>query len=674
MNPKRRIFKIFLYVVGLLALGGLWAFGQFFFYPWEGSYESDVASLIPRDIDFYLAKAELEEDFDPFPKPVFVDGLLASPFGKALQKTPAYQEFLAGLDIEASLKELDTVLAQLPIEVDPLSVVGGRDLAIAGYFSGTSFETADWAVYARTNWIGKLGFGIVQGGFGLEAQGLKTEPILHEGETAGLTLSGGQLTRPIHLARVNDVLILASKPEFIQKSHELVNKNGADSLLQSGKYFDHISKREGDGDELEMYLDYRALAESLRMPGSWPNPHSKELGEAMAGKIFQLASIREAAGTLGFGSNIRLDLTSDLSSNVLTSTQKALYRERDFERNAMKEVAQWVPADAGALVYGHADLGVLMREAVASMDPDTLALLEDLVRSVWGYADIYPLLEDLSASLRDRFAFCMRNYDYPPDKTGPENFADVPVPAWALILWIKNKPGIDKIRDEIQQHQREFALEGKEPGSQGVFTIVRGGLLHEYWNPFVPGTGHIATLEDTGTSLYLIISNENRMLGDMFATYHTGGATNPRLSESPAFKTWVDVGLPNANLIAWWNPMAMGDTLRKMARSKAAEGVLDIDWQTERPRIEREILQRDFPGQRANTLGGADRQRYDQAVQEECDRFQANYEQSSMPGLMDGATDVIDLLELTNGTLVQLGLDHKQIHLHARVGLNFGND
>ena len=672
MISKRRILKYLLFAFTLLALGSLWAFGQFFFYPWEGRYEGDVASLIPRDVDFYLAKGELREDFDPFPKPVFVDRLFASESGKALQAHPEYRELLAGLDLEARLAELDAALEQVPVELDPLGIVAGRDVAIAGRFRGRTLDTAAWAVYARISWLGKLGFGVVDNGLGLDAQGLKTEPIRDEaGDRVGLTLSGGQLTTPLHLARVDDVVIIASEPEFILQSRGLVVQKGADSLLQSAKYFDHIGQRELEGDELEVYLDYRALAESQGLSGAWPDPHARELWPAFAGKLFQLACIRELAGTLSFGTNLRLDLTADLSSNVLTPTQKTLYRERGFEREDMLDVAQWVPADAGLLVYGHADLGVLLREAVASMDPDTLALVEDKVREIWGYADVYPLIDDLTNGLRDRFAFCMRNYDYPFDPEGPTPDGE-PVPAWALILWVEDKGEVQKISDRIQSHQRELGIQGREPGSPGVFTITRHGTIREFWSPFIKGTGQIATLEDTGRSLHLIISNENRMLDGMFSTYHTGGSAFPRLSESLAYRTWVGAGLPNANLLAWWNPGAMGETLRKLAAREAEKSLLDaIDWSVERPRIEREVLRGDFPGMTVQALGEADRQRYEAAVQAELDAFQAEFERKNTDALRADAELGVELLELTDGTLLQLALDQKQFKLHGRIGLSF---
>src|SRR5262245_9674906 len=86
-NPApmaRRLLRYFLIGLVLLLLGGLWAFSFFFFKPFEGDYEYPLASLIPRDIDFYAAKNRLERDFDPFPRLKFLDAFEASAAGKAI--------------------------------------------------------------------------------------------------------------------------------------------------------------------------------------------------------------------------------------------------------------------------------------------------------------------------------------------------------------------------------------------------------------------------------------------------------------------------------------------------------------------------------------------------------------------------------------------------------------
>ena len=56
------------------------------------------------------------------------------------------------------------------------------------------------------------------------------------------------------------------------------------------------------------------------------------------------------------------------------------------------------------------------------------------------------------------------------------------------------------------------------------------------------------------------------------------------------------------------------------------------------------------------------------------DRFQAEYERENVGALGDEAAAGIDLLEITDGTLLQIGLDPKQIKLHARIGLAFAAD
>ena len=59
---KRRILKYLLISLSLLILAGLWAFSTFFFNPFEDKYAYDLASLIPREVDFYVSKARLRRE------------------------------------------------------------------------------------------------------------------------------------------------------------------------------------------------------------------------------------------------------------------------------------------------------------------------------------------------------------------------------------------------------------------------------------------------------------------------------------------------------------------------------------------------------------------------------------------------------------------------------------
>src|SRR5688572_4906713 len=142
----RRILRYLLIGLVLLVLGGLWAFSFFFFNPFEGSYEHSIASLIPREVDFYAAKGELRRDFDPFPKLAFQERFEASPAGKAILDL-GLREKLAALEIEKSLAELEAALAEAPVALDPLSLFGGKALAVAGRFQGPDLAQAQWVAY-----------------------------------------------------------------------------------------------------------------------------------------------------------------------------------------------------------------------------------------------------------------------------------------------------------------------------------------------------------------------------------------------------------------------------------------------------------------------------------------------------------------------------------------------
>ena len=76
---QRRVLKYVVTASSLVVLGGFWAFSTFVFDPFEDDYEYPLSTLIPRDVEFFLSKADLGEDFDPFPEPVFLEDFLADP-------------------------------------------------------------------------------------------------------------------------------------------------------------------------------------------------------------------------------------------------------------------------------------------------------------------------------------------------------------------------------------------------------------------------------------------------------------------------------------------------------------------------------------------------------------------------------------------------------------------
>jgi len=674
----RRLLRYLLIGLGLLVLGALWAFSFFLFNPFEDAYSYPLASLISREVHFYAYKGGLGRDFERFPRLAILDEVEASPAGQALMDL-GIREAIAGWDIEPALQELETTLAKLPVRVDPLAVFGGRGLAIAGNFAAPDLASAQWAVFARTSWLGKLGVALVAGGFlDLEKQGITLRPYESEGQSLGVELSGGQLQQPIYLARIQDVVIIANDGSFLAAADALEGTRGQDSLDRSAKYADNIVRTGEEGDELELYIDQRAMSEELKLAGTWPDRNSQELATALCARLFQLGTVREAVGSVDFAPTVSLDLVGELSSNVLTPFQQRLYDERGFDKDQMLETSKLVPADAGLFAYLHVDVGDFLRElrsVIMAVDPAAISNLEDVVRSAWNYPSLDPLIVDLDEALRDRVAFFVRDYDYPPEtsETAPPH-DDTPVLAWAVVMWPKDEGKVNAFRKVIEDSVIPM-LRGEGSGSTMWDNTLQGGAkIREYWNELVPGTGHLATLEMVGRDPYLVLTNENRLLGQVFKVYTNGRSDEglTRLADDPAFHTWVMSGLGSANCLVWAAPRTIEPSLRRISERRTQEtGADSIDWAVERPRIESEVLRQHFPGERAGQISEDNLQSYELLVQEAVDRFQSAWMQQHMPEMRAESERWLRAQRAIRASFLELATDRKRLHLHGRLALEF---
>jgi hypothetical protein len=672
MRIKSRFLRILLTCVVILLFTGYFAFSTLLFSPLESAYEYDVSSLIPRNVDFYFAKADLSDDFDPLPRLAFADDFEASEHARELLALPAYRNLMEELGVEEALASIEESLEELPAAVDPLAVLGGSDLALAGHFRGAALDQADWTLYARTNWMGKLIVELLRypGLLDLEERGLSVVE-----EEDWVQLSGGQLARTLYVTRIRDVIVLGTTAEMVAQAHELEASRGENSLGLSAKYGDNIEKSTREGDELEAYLDYRAFAENKMLAGTWPDTLSEDFAEALVGKFWQIGSVRELMGILGFGTGVSLRLSGVISSETMTPVQGRLCRTRGFDRAQVvgpQQLASLIPADVGAFGYLHIHIGDLVRQAMGTAEDALVSNLEDLVRQAWGYADLHPLIDDVSTAFRDRIAFCLTENDYPddPDSDG-DGFSDgpphntIPTYAWALVLWVADMEKVQEIRARIHHNQGVFGIQGRTPGSKGVFeNKVRGGhQVYEYWQPMIDGTGHIATLR---MNELFVISNHHKLLDEIVGTYYGGEQEAARLSEDPWFLTQVNAGLPSVNLLLWLNPRAVSDTRMTFARERARDD-LAIDWSIERPRIEKLLLKEHFPGERWGALSPGIEEQLALYYDEAADEFEREFRGQHEPALRARYEREVRASEILRGALFELAIGTKELDLFARL-------
>ena len=675
---KRPLLRIFLIVLLVLVLLGGFAFRTFLFDPFEGPYTADVSTLVPRDVDFFVAKAELERDFGDFPRLAVADAIEGTAAWRTFERTELPQldqtygitEALAGLaDLESQLRGLEL-----------LSIFGGEDVALAGYFRGPDLGMADWAAYGRVNWAGKIGTSALRfpGLIGLENQGI-TATV----EEDHVALSGGQLARPMYVARVRDVAVLGTSLELVRKALDLDARKGVDSFGQSAKYFDHIENADRGPrlNETELYFDWRAWSENAQLGGRWPDPDSQDFLPRLLARLFQAGSVRDVSGVLGFDGGVTLDLHGELSSELMTTVQRQMYRQRGVDKDwYVQNVAKMVRADAALFIYLQVDIADLLRELFLAADVATRSNIEDLIRAVTGDKGAEELITELGALFKDRVAIVVRENTY-RQSLGEESDAQrdsaqiadpphngEPVPAIAVMLWTdgsrKAQNKLDAYHQLISRQSRHLQLSGP-PGTNGVFTnsINTGHEVWEFWSQFVSGTGHIATVYDYDR---YVITNHFRMIEDLMRVLGQGGARYPRLSERPEFRALMEEADPQANAILWYDPAAMAAINGPLHQREAEFRVLDnIDWNVERASEEARLVRDLFPGEVRGSLNEAQRAQLNEAVTA---RLQAKREALMLEQVPAARAELQrrDLyLSTLRGVLVMLSLDQKFFDIKA---------
>ncbi len=658
---RRRILKYLLVGLLVLAFAGYFAFSTFFFSPAESDYEFDISTLIPREVDFFVAKAKLKDEFSAFPELAIAPRLAKTSAGDTFLTSPEWESFRAE-NIDPGLAELDATLASLPISVDLLEVFGGEDVAVAGYQRGTGAGQAGWAVYGRGNWMAKLGLALLRYPdlIGLADQGLNAST-----EDEITTLSGGQLSEPMYLTRVFDVLVAGVDRQLVEAARSLEISAGRDSFGQSARYNDYIARGERRGDEIELFVDYQKLAATQELPGRWPDTQSEDFFPAFMGRLFQASSVKEFIGTARFEDGIALDLHGDFSSELLTQAQKSLYRSKGLDRQQFKDrIAMFAPRDTGLLLYLQADLGDMLRQATNAFSPATLSLLEEPIRNVWGKGTAEEFIDELASAFHDRAILIMRPNDYPPDPTGPPH-DDQPVPAWTIILWVKSEKKIDDLQNKVVAKQSFFGFSGREPGSNGVFNnkLDGGFRAQEYWTQAIPGTGHIATGRADD---FFLLSNHFGMVQQILKTRFEGGERFPRLTDHPEFSDLLFESLPSAALTLWANPRSMGDALRKIMR-RTAELSVAYDPRLVRQQKEAEVLKQQFSGRRENALDEAEKATLQALVDQRMREFDVEFRSTQVPELYRAYERNITYAEAVDGALLQLALQPKFFDLSLRV-------
>ena len=151
MKRKLRLFGIFLiFAIPLI----YFLFTLLFFSPFEEDF-GRIDYIIPRNVDIYLSKAGLKDDFYEFPVPKFYTELEISHDWRAFTKTELFRKVSGELNIEGLVQQIKENTEELPF-VNPVDDFIGREVAVAGNFREGGAFPYSYLAFFKGSWKTKL--------------------------------------------------------------------------------------------------------------------------------------------------------------------------------------------------------------------------------------------------------------------------------------------------------------------------------------------------------------------------------------------------------------------------------------------------------------------------------------------------------------------------------------
>ena len=672
MSFKKRVLRVGCIGLLLLAFVGYFAFSSLLFPPFEGKFKAGVAGLIPRNVDVYLARADLEAAFDEFPTLAVAEELKDNTALNAFLESTEWQKFNDAKKITVSLENIRKQLDQLPLGIELLDIAAGEEVALAANFTGQGIDGTEWAVYARASRYGKLAASALKhaGLMGLDKRGITTS------ETGGIvSISGNRIEKTIHVTRILDVVVAGTSRKLVEEAIQLENARSEGSLLLAAPYADSIGSvsRNDKKRDIEVQYNLRKMRDQWGLNDPWLDPKSERFLPAFLGRMLPVAAVRRLLGVVDFDRGLKVNLSGEFSSELMTADQERIYRSKEFDQGEVMEVASYVPEDATLFSYLRGPIATILNLVVASLEPAAAENLTDTVRAL-SYGSIAEFIQALDASLFDRVAFIARPNDWGDgddtnaagEYVGPPH-DDTPVFAWAMIAWMKDPKKIEEIREQIAQKGAQVGIQGREAGSGGYFlkTISGGIKVREFWSPFIPGTGHIAVL------IYgenLIISNRYAMIDDMITNKVRTDSNAPVLANLPQFQYAMIDSSPTANLLAWLNPRTAADLFISQAKGGARSKIENsIDYRSKRREEEAKVLRTVFSGKQRSGLTADQAMRLDDQVDQNLARYRDQVIEDNLPRELAKSERMVTYLNGIASALTMIKLSPKDFKLTLKV-------
>ena len=547
-NPKkRRVWRTLLLTLMGLVVFLLMFVAAFIFNPFESSLP-ELRDVVPRDVNFFVRKQGLSEDFDPFPEPRFWPALAESNGFDAVKEGGIGRSFIqaGGIKaIEGARNTFEQVATDSGGYLDIMRDVIGSELIIAGMNHDYSVSpsrplaTPHWCVYTRVNWrvkmlYGLAGFGFVRGK--LEEQGMA---MTSEGDLMVITPVGQD---PIYIKRHLDALMIANNTGLLEKAQLLIDGNrNEEPIGRQPAYTDGAVERINQWREDNEVYDVKALEFMVepnmfdgfkRFAAIWPSPQARDsMNERVLASFLNLKGWMQVTGGLMFHDGV-LGATGQIGLNSRNHTgfQSSFYTAEQQRREQwLNPFLDMVPESACAAAALRMPAGDFLHAMFDALDKDEKSLINDSLRNATfageNVQDVRDLVERLRLAFQPRTGFVFRRNVPDPSVDKEGNLvvpvtAKSPMPQVAWVFWLKpgRKNLVESLVTMLSSYHKSFGFRKVYHLRVPFGDITLPEPVTEFTNPQIPATGEIAMLVFRE---FFVVSNSGPLIRDIVRTRYS---------------------------------------------------------------------------------------------------------------------------------------------------------
>lgn len=574
----------------------------------------DTAAIVPREVEYFVRWQGAGSNFSSFPEPTFWSDV---------EKSAVYRE----LDSSGGLAELDeatgigSTVANLRAQVEnvpaTLSLTDDllREFAIAGKGELGLGRNFDGILMLRVSFKVKAGLAFL--GFDFVREKLPADlGIVKEGDF--YRLPGFFDGKDAYLGRLNDVMLLASSMEWLNKASDLKVRGGEDSLALASVFHDKVTAYLSENDEpVEVFLRWERLRSHL--PHWPPTSGDESFLTRAAGKFFDTDMMRFAAGYFLPGDRFEVRLDGDLDATKAKSDfQRDWIESQPVSINRIKEFGGMVPQDSFffASMAGRPD--DVMLEIYGSMDQELRRLMDEIASGTGNYNGMVDLLRTLGLYVQPGIFITMGRNDY-PEKTGDAKIEhdDAPIPAIALIAKEASSSAYDDLLKLMQRDMRRLVEGGVR---QWDLTLHGGASGKSFSSPVIPGTGEIILVHIPNKKAIVLCNHWDYATEIVQAAMasDTGDNARLKLSKRDGFRSALTSVKNGASMFVYIDPSEAWQWIDKLAADVALgqfKDYMDQRYASERPAISKRLSQEMFGTD--GRLPAADQRKLDDAVDTE---------------------------------------------------------